>query len=190
MYRCGCYGSLALTGMGHGTDRAVLLGLSGNEPATIDPAVIEATVAEIRATKKLNLAGRMSIGFDESGDLLFERETMFPPGARTQHPNGLRFAAYDGTGELLEERTFFSIGGGFIVEDGAETAAGGENDVRLPYPFHSAAELLDIAQTNGLRIDQVMMANECARMRARDPSASDEALLHECATVSRRSGRR
>ena len=80
----------ALTGLGHATDRAVLLGLSGNEPATIDPAVIDATVAEIRATKRLNLAGKRSIAFDETRDLLFHRGTMFPPGARTQHPNGLR----------------------------------------------------------------------------------------------------
>ena len=170
------FGSLALTGMGHGTDRAVLLGLSGNEPATIDPAVIDATVAEIRATKNLTLAGKRRIGFDEAADLLFERETMFPPGARTRHPNGLRLVAYDRAGKTVEERTYFSIGGGFIVEDGAEETLSGEKDVRLPYPFHSAAELLDLAQTNGLRIDEVMLANECARMRVHDPNASDEAL--------------
>jgi L-serine dehydratase len=170
------FGSLALTGMGHGTDRAVLLGLSGNEPATIDPAVIEATVAEIRGTKRLTLAGKRAIGFDEAGDLLFVRETMFPPGARTKHPNGLRLMAYDRAGDSVEERTYFSIGGGFIVEDGAEESSSGEKDVRLPYPFHSAAELLEFAQTNGLRIDQVMMANECARLRVHAPGASDDAL--------------
>jgi L-serine dehydratase len=170
------YGSLALTGMGHGTDRAVLLGLSGNEPATIDPGVIEATVAEIRATKKLTLAGKRAIGFDQARDLLFERETMFPPGARTQHPNGLRVTAYDDAGALIVEHTYFSIGGGFIVEDGAETIAAGEKEVRLPYPFHSAAELLEMAHAQGLSIDEVMMANECARMRAQDLNASDEAL--------------
>jgi L-serine dehydratase len=170
------YGSLALTGVGHGTDRAVLLGLSGNEPATIDPAVIQATVAEIRAKKMLNLAGMRSIGFDEPRDLHFERETMFPPGARTRHPNGLRLIAFDGAGNRIEERTYFSIGGGFIVGDGAEAASAGEKEARLPYPFHSAAELLELAQANGLRIDEVMLANECACMRADDPGASDEAL--------------
>jgi L-serine dehydratase len=170
------YGSLALTGMGHGTDRAVLLGLSGNEPATIDPAVIEATVAEIRRTKMLKLAGKRNIGFDEPRDLLFERETMFPPGARTQHPNGLRLIAFDGAGNQIEERTYFSIGGGFIIEDGAETALAGDKEGRLPYPFHSAAELLEVAHTHGLTIDQVMMANECTRLRAEDASASDEEL--------------
>ncbi len=170
------YGSLALTGMGHGTDRAVLLGLSGNEPATIDPRVIEATVAEIRTAKKLNFAGTRAIGFDEARDLLFERGTMFPPGARTQHPNGLRLTAYDVSGASIAERTYFSVGGGFIVEDGAETIATGENEVRLPYPFHSAAELLEMAHAEGLSIDEAMMANECARMRAQDLNASDEAL--------------
>ncbi len=169
------YGSLALTGMGHGTDRAVLLGLSGNEPATIDPAVIEATVAEIRATKTLKLAGRHSIEFDEPRDLLFERETMFPPGARTRHPNGLRLVALDGVRNRVEERTYFSIGGGFIVEDGTEAASGAEL-AQLPYRFRSAAELLDVANTHGLTIDQVMMANECARLRVNDANSTAEAL--------------
>jgi L-serine dehydratase len=170
------YGSLALTGLGHGTDRAVLLGLSGNEPATIDPAVIESTVAEIRSTKELSLAGKKSIGFDEATDLLFRRATMFPPGARTQHPNGLRITAYDSAGKTIEERTYFSIGGGFIVEDGADEAASGGRESHLPYPFKSAAELLDIAGVHRLKIHQVMMANECARMRAAHPGVDDEVL--------------
>jgi L-serine dehydratase len=170
------YGSLALTGMGHGTDRAVLLGLSGNEPATIDPGVIAATVAGIRATRKLTFAGKRAIGFDEARDLLFERETMFPPGARTQHPNGLRLTAYDDAGMSIAERTYFSIGGGFIVEDGAETVRASQPEVVLPYPFHSAAELLELAHAQGLTIAEVMMANECARMRVEDANASEEAL--------------
>jgi L-serine dehydratase len=170
------YGSLALTGIGHGTDRAVLLGLSGNEPALIDPAAIEGTVAEIRGTKTLKLAGKRSIGFDETHDLLFRRETMFPPGARTQHPNGMRLTAHDTTGKVVEERTFFSIGGGFIVEDGVDASASAGSEVRLPYPFRSAAELLEISRSHGLKIHELMMANECARFRAADPSASDETL--------------
>jgi L-serine dehydratase len=170
------YGSLALTGRGHGTDRAVLLGLSGNEPATIDPAVIEQTVAEIRAMKRLNLAAKRWIDFDEACDLLFQRETMYPPKARTQHPNGLRLTAFNGAGDTVEESTFFSIGGGFIVEDGAETVAAKQAEIELPYPFHSAAELLKAAREHGLRIDQLMLANECARMRAKDPNADQIAL--------------
>jgi L-serine dehydratase len=170
------YGSLALTGMGHGTDRAVLLGLAGNEPARIDPAAIESTVAEIRSQKQLKLGGTRTISFDESRDLLFERAIMFPPGARTQHPNGLRLTAYDAAGSVLDERTFFSIGGGFIVEDGAETLSGGEPEVQLPYPFHSAAELLATAQAHSLSIDQVMFANECARLRSAESDLGEELI--------------
>ena len=84
--------------------------------------------------------------------------------------------ALDGVGNRVEERTYFSIGGGFIVEDGAEAASAGELRAQLPYPFHSAAELLEVAHAHGLTIDQVMMANECARLRVDDASASDEAL--------------
>jgi len=174
--RVDLYGSLALTGLGHGTDRAVLLGLAGNEPASIDPAVIESTVAEIRATKRLKLAGERSVEFDETRDLLFRRETMFPPESKTQHPNGLRLTALDAGGNAIEERTFFSIGGGFIVEDGAEAARAAGDEVTLPYPFKSAAELLESARAHGLKIHEVMMANECARLRVDYPSASDTEL--------------
>jgi L-serine dehydratase len=170
------YGSLALTGMGHGTDRAVLLGLSGNEPATIDPAAIETTVAAIRATKRLELAGKHGVAFDEARDLIFDRATMFPPGARTQHPNGLRIKAYSAGDNLLDARTFFSVGGGFIVEDGAETLPAGGSQVELPYPFRSAAELLDVAKRNSLTIDQLMLANECSRMRVANPGESEESI--------------
>jgi L-serine dehydratase len=170
------YGSLALTGLGHGTDRAVLLGLAGNEPASINPAAIESTVAGIRQTKKVKLAGKRDIGFDEERDLLFRREVMFPPDAKTQHPNGLRLTTFDAEGKKLEERTFFSIGGGFIVEDGADALGGAGAEAPIPYPFKSAAELLEIARTHGLKIHEVMMANECARMRADNPGASDAEL--------------
>jgi L-serine dehydratase len=170
------YGSLALTGKGHATDRAVLLGLSGNEPATIDPDSIETTVASIRAAKQLSLAGERTIGFEEARDLIFHRSTMFPPGAQTQHPNGMRLIAKDASGVVIEERTFFSIGGGFIAEDGAGrnlhhrgTLDEDQDPERIPYPFHSAAELLEVARKHSLRIDELMLANECARLSAANP---------------------
>ena len=155
------FGSLALTGMAHATDRAVLLGLAGNEPATIDPAAIEATVAAIRTEKQLALAGVRPIPFNEARDLLFRRDVMFPPGAHTQHPNGLRLSAYDTAGAALDERTFFSIGGGFIAEDGAEQS-GEKTQAAIPFPFHTAAELLATAHANELSISQLMLENECA----------------------------
>ncbi len=169
------YGSLALTGLGHGTDRAVLLGLSGHEPSSTDPAIITPTVDSIRQTGRLCLAGLRPIAFTEERDVVFQRTAMFPPGARIEHPNGLRLMAVDAAGSSLGERTFFSIGGGFIIEDGAELPAS-EPEVALPYPFHSAADLLEAARRNSLRIDQIMLANECARLRAGDASISDEAI--------------
>ncbi len=114
------YGSLALTGRGHGTDRAVLLGLSGEEAATIDPASIESRLAEIRSSGQLPILGNHPVPFREADHLIFHRDQMVPPGAVTQHPNGVRFTAFDTSGNVLMTRTYFSIGGGFIVADGEE----------------------------------------------------------------------
>jgi len=168
------FGSLALTGLGHATDRAVLLGLAGNEPATIDPGCIESTIAAIRAEQRLALAGMRSIPFEESRDLLFRRDVMFPPAAHMQHPNGLRLTAFDVEGAVLEERTFFSVGGGFIVEDGeqplAEQAPVKEKK-KITFPFHSAAELLTMAHDHELSISQLVLENECALIGARDGCA-------------------
>jgi L-serine dehydratase len=157
------YGSLALTGQGHGTDRAVLLGLRGEEAATIDPASIEPKLAEIRSTRRLAILGKHAVPFREAEHLIFHREQMIPPGAVTQHPNGVRFTAFEAAGNVLVTRTYFSIGGGFIVADGEEetpkTATAG---AALPYPFASAAELLRMAEDAGEPIWKVMLANECA----------------------------
>ena len=170
------YGSLALTGMGHATDRAILLGLAGNEPAATDPAAIESAVAAMRSSRRIDLAGKRSIGFDEPSDLLFHSDQMFPPGAQTKHPNGLRFTAFGAEDAILAQRTFFSIGGGFIAEDGEADQPAREPQVRLPFPFHSAAELLEAARAHSLSIDRVMLANECERLRALDPRTSQESL--------------
>jgi len=164
------YGSLALTGIGHATDRAVLLGLSGHEPATIDPAAIESTVAGIRAARRIDLAGTRSIAFDEGSDLIFNRATMYPPGAKTQHPNGLRLTAFDAAGAQMDRRTFFSIGGGFITEDGVDASAE-KQQAAIPFPFHSAAELLATANANELSISQLMLENECALVKAASPDS-------------------
>ncbi len=164
------YGSLALTGLGHATDRAVLLGLAGNEPATIDPAAIDATISAIRASRQIQLAGARGITFNETGDLLFHRDIMYPPGAKMQHPNGLRLTAFDESGNVVRQRTFFSTGGGFIAEDSAEGSGASasnpnQSTVAVPFPFHSAAELLSVARANELSISQLMLENECALVR-------------------------
>jgi L-serine dehydratase len=176
------YGSLALTGLGHGTDRAVLLGLAGHEPSSIDPAEIAPTVAFIRETERICLAGVRSIPFIEMRDLIFHRSAMFPPGARIEHPNGLRLTAYDAGSAVLEERTFFSIGGGFITEDGAgdstgSAAAGSEKSDRpIPYPFHSAAELLESANAHGLSISELMLRNESALSTPDEGQSADASV--------------
>ncbi len=171
------FGSLAHTGLGHATDRAVLLGLAGNEPAAIDPAAIESTVAANRSSKRIELAATKLIPFDESRDLIFRRDQMFPPGARTRHPNGVRFTAYDAAGAAINQRTFFSIGGGFIVEDGAEQ--GSEKQMApVPFPFHAAAELLTTARAHELSISQLMLENECA-LAAHDPQRAPVEVVRE-----------
>ena len=174
------YGSLALTGLGHGTDRAVLLGLSGNEPSTIDPATMGPTVASIRESGQICLAGRRPIPFIETRDLLFQRSIMFPPGAHMQHPNGLRLTAYDRDGSAIEERTFFSIGGGFITEDAAGGAQSGlqpeKADRPVPYPFRSAAELLERASAHGLTISELMLRNEAALAATVEGQSAEEVV--------------
>jgi L-serine dehydratase len=162
------YGSLALTGRGHGTDRAILLGLSGEEAATIDPGTIEPKLLEIRSAGRLALLGKQVIGFREPEHLLFHTDEMTPPGAVTQHPNGVRFRAFDAAGVERLARTFFSVGGGFIVADGDEAApALATVGTVLPYPFASAAELLDRAAEAKLAIWELMLENESA-LRSRE----------------------
>ncbi len=174
------YGSLALTGLGHATDRAVLLGLAGHEPASIDPSAIETTVGQIRSSKRIALAGAHSIAFDEATDLIFHRDIMIPPGAEMEHPNGMRFTALDASGHGVEQRTFFSTGGGFIAEDIPANAnrrfETNEDTSIVPFPFHSAAELLATAHANEITISQLMLENECALVRTGTGRAPVEAV--------------
>jgi L-serine dehydratase len=153
------FGSLALTGHGHGTDRGVLLGLMGWRPDTVEPEVIAGLINAVQRSHILDLAGRHRIHFDAAADLIWHREQRLP-----YHPNGLRFAAYatakGASRERLDCRTYYSVGGGFFVEEG-ETQASGERD-GVAYPFHSAEDLLRIGREQGLRIDQIMLANELA----------------------------
>jgi L-serine dehydratase len=173
--RAELYGSLALTGLGHGTDRAILLGLSGEEAASIDPASIDPKLAAIRASKTLSLLGLHPIPFNEPDNLLFHRDQMLPPGAKTQHPNGMRFTAFNQSGGVIATETYFSIGGGFIVADseGASNPPVMTTSAAQPYPFKSAADLLAIASENNLAIWQVMLANECA-LRPESPKPESE----------------
>ena len=173
--QCDLYGSLALTGIGHGTDRAILLGLTGEEAATLDPDTIEDKLARIRSTDSLALLGLAPIPFHEPDDLLFHRETIYPPGAVTQHPNGVRFTAFDADGRELLSATMFSIGGGFIVNDGEDSATMAAAVTPVPYSFASGAELLSMANEAKLTITELMLENETALRMQQTGIARDEA---------------
>lgn len=174
--RAELYGSLALTGLGHGTDRAVLLGLSGEEPSSIDPETIEQKLQQIRSSGQLSLGGRKTIPFHEAADLIFHRDRMYPEGAQTHHPNGVRFSALDSAGAVLNNEVFFSIGGGFIVSDEEGAAdASVMTTAPLPYPFKSAADLLQMAADKHLSIWDLMIENESA---LRSPDEVRSGILH------------
>jgi L-serine dehydratase len=163
------YGSLALTGIGHGTDRAILLGLLGEAPDTVDPATVEEKITAIRDTHSLALGGSKTISFTEAEDLNFRRNQMYPNPEVVSHPNGMRFTAFDSTGTILAEEVFYSIGGGFIVSHSeflAERTAETTTSLRkVPYPFRSAADLLATAKQHNLTIAELMLANETALLR-------------------------
>jgi L-serine dehydratase len=170
--RVDLYGSLALTGIGHGTDRAILLGLLGEAPDTVDPALIDTYLTAIRTTGTLYLLDTHEIPFIESKHLLFHRNQMYPDPSVTTHPNGMRFSAFDDSGALLAEDVFYSVGGGFILsasELQAEHTSSTSTRI-VPYPFRSAAELLASAATNNLTIANLLLANEVALLA--DPGVS------------------
>ena len=150
------YGSLALTGHGHCTDRAVLLGLEGHRPDTIDSGIVEPTLQRIRAERCIRLAGHHEIAFDEPLNLLFHFDQVLPG-----HSNGMRFTAQDAAGAVLAREEYYSIGGGFVVQVGAQTAAG-EARARAPYEFESATELLEVGRKSGLEIHEIVLAREHA----------------------------
>jgi L-serine dehydratase len=155
------YGSLALTDRGHATDRAVIQGLAGFAPATIDPDAAEQALEAIRASGRLPLGGGgpgAEIAFDETRDILWKGRER-----KAQHPNALTFQAFDADGGLLDERTWFSIGGGFVLdEDEIAANAAPARTIPEPYPFGSGEELLAQADAAGVTIAQLMLANETA----------------------------
>jgi L-serine dehydratase len=164
------YGSLALTGIGHGTDRAILLGLLGEAPDSVDPATVETKIAAVRSTATLALNGSKTIPFVEIEDLHFRRNQMYPDTAVHSHPNGMRFTAFDENGVTIADEVFYSIGGGFIVSEAERTAESLTSARIVPYPFRSAADLLATAKQHNLTIAELLLANEVALLN--DPSIS------------------
>ena len=154
--RAELFGSLGVTGHGHGSDRAVLLGLAGEVPETVDTDTVDTRVTEIRAQRRLALLGTHEIDFDPDRDLLLHRRRSLP-----YHPNGMIFSAYDGSGTEVRTRTYYSVGGGFVVD---EAAAGADrikpDSTEVRHPFVTGAQLLDVTASTGLSISEVMLANE------------------------------
>lgn len=152
------HGSLAFTGVGHATDRATILGLAGFEPATYDAEKAETAIAAIRATAIIEAPGIGPLRFDPGSDLLFDYGPALPG-----HANGLILKATDAQGDVILEETYYSIGGGFVLtaDELAETgAAKTKSRADVPYPFETAAEMLEMAKASGLSIAAMKRANE------------------------------
>ncbi len=168
------YGSLALTGLGHCTDRAILLGLEGNDPSGFDPSIMEPTLKRIRDSGRLSLLGRREINFDEPMNLLFHRDQMLPG-----HSNGMRFTARDAAGATLLTEEMYSIGGGAVQREGEEAGAAVAAPAEVPLPFGSGEELLAVAERARLTIAELMRVNELALR----PVAEVDARLQRIWTV-------
>jgi L-serine dehydratase len=147
------YGSLGATGAGHGTPGAVVLGLEGCAPETVDPSVARHRVEEISASGQLALTGTHTIGFDDRTDIVMSLRAM------DFHSNGMVFTAFDGDGTELSRRVYYSVGGGFVVDE-YEAKAGPRDDIAVPYPFSTAEELVRLATENGCSIAELMKRNE------------------------------
>jgi len=168
------YGSLAFTGKGHGTDRALVLGLLGEKPDKIDPADVHQLVEDVIQNHALRLGGKIDINFDFEKDIIFDFKAPLP-----EHTNGLVIAAYDEKGDVLANETYFSIGGGFVVTkanlaDGGATAD--TSNPEVPFPFHDAKEMLAMGKVGNKTIAEMKYANEVARNGEKDIRAGLDRL--------------
>ena len=150
------FGSLGATGKGHGTDKALLLGLQGELPEEVDTDSIPARIEQVRSSGRMQLPGNVELAFNVDKDLVFHRRKVLP-----YHPNGMTFHAFDSNGQQLQQRSYYSVGGGFVVN---EAAAGADRIVEdqtvLPLPFTTGKALLTLCAEHGLSISQVMLQNE------------------------------
>jgi L-serine dehydratase len=165
------FGSLGATGHGHGSAKAVVLGLEGEDPATVDTDSSDERIASVRERGILMLAGTHPVAFDGDTDLVLHRRRSLPA-----HPNGMVFRALDAEGGLIAERTYYSVGGGFVVD---EAATGADrvvlDDTPLPFPFTTGGQLLEHCAREGMSISDVMLANEQAWRSEADVRAG---MLH------------
>jgi L-serine dehydratase len=177
--RAELFGSLGATGHGHGSVKAVVLGLAGEEPETVDPAAAGPLVEQVRASGTLALLGTHPIGFDVDEDVVLHRRKRLE-----FHSNGMRFAALDAAGTEISVRTYYSVGGGFVLgEDETGHPALVADPTPVPYPFSSGAELLAQAGRAGLPVSGIMLGNELARRDSAEISAGllrIWAVMQEC----------
>ena len=154
------FGSLGLTGRGHGTDRAVVLGLHGETPEDVDPDAVAGLVDAVASARSVRLAGSTrEVALDPARDLVFHRRKNLPA-----HPNGMRFTALSDEGDALLERVYYSVGGGFVVSDevAEDESTSFDPATSVPFPFSSGTELLDRCRESGRSVSGVMLANEAA----------------------------
>ena len=159
------FGSLGATGVGHGTVTAIVLGLTGAEPHSVDPDAIEPLMASIAASGELQLFDRVSVPFDVTRDLVLHAEVALPG-----HPNGMTFDAWAADGTVVWTRSYYSVGGGFVVDEEEIDAPINAANVSVPYPYRSADELVAMCAAAGLSIAGVKLANECVTLSATEVS--------------------
>lgn len=166
------FGSLALTGVGHATDKAVILGLMGETPQDVDPARVDPMLAAAEERGELRLLGTKRVPFSRAANLLFHKTENLP-----EHPNGMRFTLRRADGSEVR-KVYYSVGGGFIRAEGEDAAAVGQATVPPPYPFDTMADLLTHGDRSGLTIPQMLRANELARMPEAQLDAGLDRIWH------------
>jgi L-serine dehydratase len=173
------FGPLGVTGRGHGSDKAVVLGLKGLDPETVDTSTADDQVAAAALDAELWIGGHHRVDFNWDEDVVLHRRKSLPA-----HPNGMTFRALDHAGTVLSERSYYSIGGGFVVDGDAEGADRiVADDTVLPYPFNSADQLLEICRREGMSISDVMLANELvwrSEAELREKLLGLWAVMREC----------
>ncbi|REF30701.1 L-serine ammonia-lyase [Calidifontibacter indicus] len=173
------FGSLGATGHGHGSDKAVLLGLEGEDPETVDVDSADARVQNMKVRRLVRLGGSHVVAFDPDKDLVMHRRKSLPT-----HPNGMQFDAFDAAGEVIESKIYYSVGGGFIVDEhatGADRVV--QDDTPLPLHFTTGEQLLAICEREGLSISEVMMRNEQvwrSEQQIRDGLLHIWSVMQEC----------
>lgn len=172
------FGSLAFTGKGHGTDCAILLGLEGQLPDTVNPTIIKPRATEITEQNQLHLNGNHTIAFNYPTDMIFNFKDLLPA-----HTNGMRYSAYDASGAMLTAEIYYSIGGGFIITEEQALHPQRATNIDLPYPFEKAKTLLELCEQNQMTISELMMANETSmrsEQEVRERLLGISTIMREC----------